>query len=258
MLSARRPPRRGRALLVLLLAAAAGVALTRVRGQVGTAPGIAPGAATLVVTAQWAVWLLSSYAVAVAGCLAAITALGRPGSARVLLWLAPAAGRPALAAALGIVLTAGPAVASPSPSPAAPAPPDTTTADPFDWAAPADALAGIGTGMASKSPRQQVAGRAPPRPPTVSPPQRPARRPVARTVRVRPGDCLWSLAARDLAARRSGPRPADIAVAWRHWYAANRAVIGPDPALLHPGEVLQVPLLDPPFHPSTRITRRPS
>jgi hypothetical protein len=241
----------------LLVAAVAGVVLAGVRGQVGRTPGIAPDAATLVVAAQWAVWLLTSYAVAVAGCVAALTALGRPSRARALLWLLPAAGRPALAAALGVVLTASPAVASPSPSPAAP--PSTTTADPFDWTAPTEAAAGIAARISPASPpAQQVARRAPPRQPTVGPAPRPIRRPLPRTVRVRPGDCLWSLAARDLAARRSGPRPADIAVAWHRWYADNRPVIGPDPGLLHPGEVLRVPLLNPPLHPSTRITRRPS
>lgn len=55
---------------------------------------------------------------------------------------------------------------------------------------------------------------------------------------VRRGDSLWSIAARHL-----GPDPseAEIAEAWPAWYAANREVIGPDPDLLLPGQVLHAP-----------------
>jgi hypothetical protein len=55
---------------------------------------------------------------------------------------------------------------------------------------------------------------------------------------VRRGDTLW-----DIAARHLGPRAtaAEIARAWPQWYAANRAAIGPNPHLIHPGLVLQAP-----------------
>jgi hypothetical protein len=55
---------------------------------------------------------------------------------------------------------------------------------------------------------------------------------------VRPGDTLWSIAA-----GRSGPFATDLDVAleWPKWYAANKAAIGDDPAVLHPGQVLQPP-----------------
>jgi hypothetical protein len=33
----------------------------------------------------------------------------------------------------------------------------------------------------------------------------------------------------------------DIAAAWPRWYAANRAVIGPDPGLIRPGQELMPP-----------------
>ncbi len=59
-----------------------------------------------------------------------------------------------------------------------------------------------------------------------------------RQVRVRPGDSLWTLAAGALPGR---PTPARIAAEWPRWWAANRSVIGADPNLLHPGEVLTVP-----------------
>ena len=55
---------------------------------------------------------------------------------------------------------------------------------------------------------------------------------------VRRGDALW-----DVAARHLGPAAtaADIARQWPRWYAANRSVIGPDPGLIHPGDVLVPP-----------------
>jgi nucleoid-associated protein YgaU len=60
---------------------------------------------------------------------------------------------------------------------------------------------------------------------------------------VAPGDCLWLIAA-----RRLGPHPTDaeITAQWPRWYAANRSVIGADPNLITPGEVLHAP----PAHPS--------
>lgn len=55
---------------------------------------------------------------------------------------------------------------------------------------------------------------------------------------VRRGDTLW-----DIAARHLGPRATavDISRAWPAWYDANRAVIGPDPGVIRPGELLSAP-----------------
>ncbi|WP_413450975.1 LysM peptidoglycan-binding domain-containing protein [Georgenia phoenicis] len=55
---------------------------------------------------------------------------------------------------------------------------------------------------------------------------------------VRPGDSLWSIAR-----ARLGPEVTDAQVAaeWPRWYATNRAVIGADPHLIHPGQTLQAP-----------------
>jgi hypothetical protein len=52
------------------------------------------------------------------------------------------------------------------------------------------------------------------------------------------GDSLWSIAARRLG---PGASDAEVAAAWPRWYAANRAVIGPDPDLVLPGQRLRVP-----------------
>lgn len=102
--------------------------------------------------------------------------------------------------------------------------------------------------------------------PVSSPTSTVDRTPVrARTVVVASGDSLWQLAARQLATRgptahRLGgepapasapaPAPAQIAATWRQWFAANRAVIGPDPGLLHPGEILTVPAGSPSAGPA--------
>ena len=52
------------------------------------------------------------------------------------------------------------------------------------------------------------------------------------------GDTLWSIAARRLG---EGATDAEVAAAWPRWYAANRDVVGPDPDLLLPGQVLHAP-----------------
>lgn len=57
-------------------------------------------------------------------------------------------------------------------------------------------------------------------------------------VTVRTGDSLWSLTAAALGPYAS---EVDIARAWPRLYQANREVIGDDPHLLHPGQVLRLP-----------------
>ncbi len=52
------------------------------------------------------------------------------------------------------------------------------------------------------------------------------------------GDCLWDIAEAQLP---PGAGPARIDAQWRRWYAVNRAVIGPDPSLLQPGQHLVSP-----------------
>lgn len=59
---------------------------------------------------------------------------------------------------------------------------------------------------------------------------------------VQPGDSLWRIAERTLAARDSGTvTSADIARFWPTVYEANRALIGEDPNLILPGQALQIP-----------------
>ncbi len=82
----------------------------------------------------------------------------------------------------------------------------------------------------------------------------PAAAAEAATVVVRRGDTLWHLARRHLPA---GATDAQIARAWPLWYAANRAVIGPDPGLLLPGQRLRVPGARPTGTSSTPHHRSP-
>ena len=64
--------------------------------------------------------------------------------------------------------------------------------------------------------------------------------PTARpdTVVVAPGDTLWRIAQRALPPDAGA---ADIASTWPAWYATNAALIGDDPDLLQPGQVLHAP-----------------
>ncbi len=52
------------------------------------------------------------------------------------------------------------------------------------------------------------------------------------------GDSLWSIAARHLGADATDIQ---IDTAWRAWYATNRDVVGPDPDLILPGQILTPP-----------------
>lgn len=61
---------------------------------------------------------------------------------------------------------------------------------------------------------------------------------LSRDVVVHRGDTLWSIAARHLG---HDPSDAQIARAWPAWFDANRDVIGDDPDLLLPGQVLRAP-----------------
>jgi nucleoid-associated protein YgaU len=55
---------------------------------------------------------------------------------------------------------------------------------------------------------------------------------------VRTGDTLW-----DIAARHLGPHatPQEIAHEWPRWWRSNASVVGRDPDVLRPGQVLTAP-----------------
>ncbi len=121
-------------------------------------------------------------------------------------------------------------------SPTGPAPPATATAT----AGPTAPTGPTATTGPSPSPGFLPTA---PRPPAATPPQL---GPLAATPRepgtvdhvVRRGDTLW-----DIAARHLGPRASveQVAREWPRWHAANRAVIGPDPDHIEPGQRLIAP-----------------
>jgi nucleoid-associated protein YgaU len=139
-------------------------------------------------------------------------------------------------AGLGVLVAPAAAGAQPPPRPAptatsAPSAPTLATVPGPVW--PSDPA-----GASMPGPRWPSTPSTPPadhpdHPAEPAPDSRPA-----DTVRVRPGDSLWLIAA-----RRLGPAadPDRIATEWPRWYAANRAVIGSDPDLIRPGQVLHAP-----------------
>jgi hypothetical protein len=58
---------------------------------------------------------------------------------------------------------------------------------------------------------------------------------------VAPGDCLWDIAAGRLRQAGEPASDAGVAAAVESWWQTNRRVIGPDPDLIHPGQVLHPP-----------------
>jgi hypothetical protein len=65
----------------------------------------------------------------------------------------------------------------------------------------------------------------------------PARKPRKILV-VREGDSLWSVTAAELG---TGASELEVASRWPEWFTANRALIGPNPELIYPGQILQPP-----------------
>jgi nucleoid-associated protein YgaU len=71
-------------------------------------------------------------------------------------------------------------------------------------------------------------------------PDWPAEQPADSHVVVR-GDCLWTIAAGRLSAAGSPVTNAAIAGVVRAWWSTNAQVIGPNPDLILPGQVLRAP-----------------
>ena len=58
------------------------------------------------------------------------------------------------------------------------------------------------------------------------------------------GDSLWRIARSTLLARGLPASGTDVAAFWPRIYEANREVIGDDPHMIHPGQVLTLPQAD--------------
>jgi len=186
-------------------------------------------------------------------------AVGRA-AAKVADAVTPALVRRAAGALLGIGLVAGLApgaavavapaalaVGSPLPDPGfAPAPASTVPLPDPGWMPPPRAIATTGRAVPHAD-AAIGAGWVPSAPVVRSHPDlrvlSPATRPGAAgdgpaPVVVQRGDSLWAIAARHLGRDASDH---EIARAWPAWYEANRRVIGDDPDVLRPGQLLRPP-----------------
>ncbi|MCO7220367.1 LysM domain-containing protein [Klenkia sp. PcliD-1-E] len=183
------------------------------------------GPDALLVPVAWAL-AAACWAWGALGLLLTVASCGPRPLARVavpLLHLVlPAALRRAAAVAVGlslatapvVVLTPGPPLAVAAAHQVAPGTEDTATA---------------------------TDGALPPVPDWPAPvPDWPAPAPADAHVVVR-GDCLWDIAAGRLAEHGAEPDDVAVAAAVQAWWRANAAVIGPDPDLLLPGQVLRAP-----------------
>lgn len=198
--------------------------------------GVAANTTGLIIVVWWAL----TFAIAMVAAL--LERQGSSGAAAVAGKFSPAFMRRLALAAVGLQLVTAP-LAHAGTGPAAPevAPP------------PAISAAWLPTGEVP-SPPPTVPGTVPPAlgldphwtpaPPAVDPgplAPRQFRSPAESqaSITVRAGDSLWSICAAEL-----GPLASDldIALAWPRLYQANRAVIGTDPGLLLPGQVLRLPV----------------
>ncbi len=178
-----------------------------------------------VAAAAWLVWAWGALGL-VLTALSALPGLAGAAAGVLLRRLLPTSARHAAALALGVGLAAAPALtACTAPSPLAavvPAADPQTVAVP-DWPAPPT----VPPAPAEPAPPAAV-------------PDWPAPAPGDHVV-LR-GECLWSIATADLRARTgTDPTDAEVARAVGRWWAANAAVIGADPDLLLPGQVLRPP-----------------
>ena len=64
---------------------------------------------------------------------------------------------------------------------------------------------------------------------------------TTRTHTVERGECLWRIARATLEEAGDGADRSAISRLWRAIYEANKDVIGPNPDLIHPGQVLTIP-----------------
>ena len=197
-------------------------------------------ALSVVGALAWVVWGWGALGLLLTGAAAAPGGVGA--AARLALRaLLPAGARRAAALALGFGLGVGAPLAAASPawaSAAAPTSAGDSSAIPAevpDW--PAASFPGEPTGGApsTPAPATSVAGHR-----EEGVPDWPAGAGGDHVV-VR-GDCLWDIAAAQLRGLRGRePTNGEIASAVEAWWAANATVIGPDPDLLLPGQVLRPP-----------------
>jgi nucleoid-associated protein YgaU len=184
------------------------------------------GADALVVSAAglvaWAAWAWGAAGLALTAA-SALPGLAGAVARAVLSVVVPAAARRSAALALGVGLgMSGPVLGATSVLVAAPASavvPVLSAGDVPDWPA----------ALPVAHPEPSV-------------PDWPTGERSGRAHVVVRGDCLWHIATARLAEGQAAPpTDAEIAAEVHAWWAANADVIGPDPDLLLPGQVLRPP-----------------
>jgi hypothetical protein len=173
-----------------------------------------------VVVAWLAVVTLAALAEVLFGC-----------SSRLLRAVSPAVVRRTVLICCGVAVGTGSVLAPASASEVAGDPVGPTSAS----APPVERLLD-GLRLPDRSP-----GRLPAPAPARTTESRPVPRPAAhaeRLHRVRPGECLWTIAASTLPAAAT---PSDVDRAWRAIYRRNQQLIGADPHLLRSGTLLHLP-----------------
>jgi hypothetical protein len=184
---------------------------------------------SVVPALAWLVWAWGAVGLLLTAASTAPGATGRL-AAVLLAGVLPAGARRAAAVALGLGLsTAAPVVLPPGAPPLAVA---TAAAERGADAPP----------LLVDWPTAPAGDAVPdwPGPPAATPDWPPAAQDQHVVVR---GDCLWDVAAAWLQRRAPGTPVSDAEVqrAVQAWWQANAAVIGPDPDLLLPGQVLSPP-----------------
>jgi hypothetical protein len=187
--------------------------------------------------AAWAIWLWGAVGLGLTALAAAPGLLGDSASILVRLVL-PAAARRSTAGLLGLSLGVAPLLGTAAvllPTAASAAGPVSAAVP--DWPSAASAAA------------VPTVPPVPPVPPVATVPDWPAGGSAATTPPPRlsahvvlRGDCLWDIAADRLSRDRSSTQTdGEVALAVHAWWSANAGVIGRDPDLLRPGQVLIPP-----------------
>jgi nucleoid-associated protein YgaU len=222
--------------------------------------GVAATTAGLIVITWWAMSLSMAVVAALLECRGNTNAAAAAGK------FSPAFMRRLALAAVGLHLVTAPLASAASPSAAPGAGPSAQTAVSAAWIPPGVASTPGSTGPAGGVPGPSSGTPAPLPAPSPSPvcdrgadvdPQWKPSAPVVEPgplaahplraqeppagpaeITVRAGDSLWSLSAAELGPFASD---VDIALEWPRLHQANRAVIGDNPDILLPGQVLRLP-----------------
>ena len=213
--------------------------------------GLLALAAGLTVIAWW----LLSLAMAIASALLERT--GHNAAARVTGRFTPVFMRRLAMAAVGVQLLGAPLAHADAMPAAAPSSSNGTSLSaawaplaerrpvlPAGHSADSGVIEGSGVPAGSVAEGSELQPQWKPRVPVVEPglitslPARATAEPDHRELPVRAGDSLWTIAARELG---PGASEVEIAARWPLWYQANRNVIGADPNVLLPGQLLSPP-----------------